>query len=294
MPEAWGHGDRFLRCPVLQLALLFCVALSGGVPHAADPTDDPMTEEQVVRMVLAGQSRASIVDEINRRTVRFDTSSEMLEELRLAGVPRPVITAMVARQRSQQSRDTVTEPADPAPATGPQLQIAINASESRAEEPSRLRIDRSVVPALAGQLQLPPADPPPKIDDVALFVDCRTAEHVPDHWRGVSPLGRDFVSLPRHRMLAFVAGAARSDDRLTLELPRTVEIELQHAAPHRLSIGVAIQIGDRFYRVTDDLLESPAGLPAAMTLLANVGAGRNGALDSIDVAWSTTAVVKLP
>ena len=45
---------------------------------------------------------------------------------------------------------------------------------------------------------------------LAVVLLCRTATHVPDHWRNQTPLGRDFSSVPRHRLLAFLAGARKT------------------------------------------------------------------------------------
>ena len=60
---------------------------------------------------------------------------------------------------------------------------------------------------LAESLQLGPRPADRKVNDLALFLACRTPEHVPGLWRTASPLGRDFVSIPAHQMIAFEAGA---------------------------------------------------------------------------------------
>ena len=65
------------------------------------------------------------------------------------------------------------------------------------------------------------------------------------------------IGKSRHRMVLFQTGAkaeARGGKRaeagvLTLNVPLEIEIELDADQAHDLSIGLAVEIGDRFYRV---------------------------------------------
>jgi len=69
---------------------------SWGSP--ADPPADLMRTEDVVRMLVTGTSTSEAVAAIRSRDVDFNLSEEMLDELRLAGVPDEVIEAMKERQ----------------------------------------------------------------------------------------------------------------------------------------------------------------------------------------------------
>ena len=96
--------------------------------------------------------------------------------------------------------------------------------------------------------------------NLAILLACRTADHVPDHWRSKSPVGRDFLSMPRHRLLAFVAGAGpgeadESDEEqqiLELRVPETIEVDLEPGVAHDLTLGVAVEIEGRYYLAVAD------------------------------------------
>ena len=140
-----------------------------------------------------------------------------------------------------------------------------------------LTLRDTVDPPTVEALQLRPEEQ--QITDLAIVLACRTADHVPDHWRSQTPLGRDFRFTPRHRLLAFIGGADRTAAGKTqqmlskvgkvpgewdslpevgileLPVPEAIEVELETAVAHDLTLGVAVQIGDRYLMVASDGLD---------------------------------------
>jgi hypothetical protein len=145
-----------------------------------------------------------------------------------------------------------------------------------------MRVANLVPPDTLKQLGV--RDPEARITNVAFYVACHSSTHVPDHWRGQTPLGRDFHSVTRHKMLAFHSEAIpdnggeaatqtssssvedgatpKADERtvLKLEIPEKIAVELDPTEEHDLSAGVAVQIDGRYYRVVSD--ESEGFVPA--------------------------------
>ncbi len=210
--------------------------LAQGPPAPAPP----LTNEDVVRMLVAGASREEVLEAIHTREVAFDLSPEMVAELRLAGVPEEIVAAMQARERLERARRAPGPPERPAVP-----QAFLQLEEATGRQTVSLRLPRELPPAAAQALQLQGEDV--AIEDAALFVVCLTPEHVPDYWRNASPLGRDFTSMPRHRMLAFLAGArADRKGQLELALPARALLSCPHEDSHDLAAGVAARLGGRF------------------------------------------------
>jgi hypothetical protein len=231
------------------LAALLVASLGSGIGETPDP---PMTEEEVVRRHVAGDSARELVEEIERREPGFDVSTEMLEELRRAGIPDAVIEAMQQRQAAQNAAETGPVEQQIPPSV-PQLTISIVRRGTRT-----LSINRNIHPQLAAEWELGNAPEDRVFAGMALYLACHTGRHVPDHWRNKSPLGVDFLSMRRHRMLLFVPGRSSGKEEgsdglhVRLDLPRTIEVALEPGDEHNLSLGLALQIGGRYYRLTDD------------------------------------------
>jgi len=212
----------------------------------------PMTEEDVVRLFVGGASTEAMLDEIRTRPAAFELEEGMLEELRLAGLPAAVIDAMTARMAELEPDEPEPPPElieEPA-----MLRVLLNPDRSSGKL-GVLRLGGRVTAQMAETLGLPRQVEGDSFEDLAIFVICRTATHVPDQWRTRSPLGRDFVMSPRHKMLAFVAGATVEDrgdgpdgDLLTLEIQAEIEVELAPNESHDIAVGVAIRAGGRYYR----------------------------------------------
>lgn len=259
----WNHR----RYPWLGLILIVVSST------ASQETPERMRNEEVVRMMVSGAETSKVLEEIRGRIVEFDLSDEMLDEMRIAGVPEQVIEAMKERQREQDPPKGVEE-GGPDPDAPPSLTVSLNPALPEivgSEEPA-LYFPTFLGEMEAQALQLGNSDEERSVMDLALFLACRTPEHVPDFWRSKSPLGRDFASMPRHRILAFHPGAVEIDGKevpgklkrrirefgrpagrsatfLRLEPPETLRAEAEGKEPHHLVLGVSIQVGDRFFRV---------------------------------------------
>ena len=242
------HRRAMARLAAALIGLSLLVAADDG---------DVLHDEDVVRMHVSGTPAEELIRLIRERQVDFDISDEMRNELRLAGVPQPVIAAMVARQKELDAAKA-PPPLEEPPGL-PRLTIRLNPDPDAkdAERPPLRHPDR-VPPAVAQDLGL---GDEARVTNLAILLACRTPDHVPDHWRSKSPVGRDFLSMPRHRLLAFVAGAEpgkadESDDEeqqiLELRVPETIEVDLEPGVPHDLTLGVAVEIEGRYYLAVAD------------------------------------------
>lgn len=257
-----------MRSTLLAAASLLVVSLGPAV--ALDPLS-PMTEEEVVRRHVAGEGVETILREIKRRDPQFDLSSDMLLELRHAGLPEALIEAMRQRQAEQEPEAAEPPEVQAAPAA-PQLTVTFSQKDGGS---SKISIGRQVDPRLAEQWKLGEAPEDREFADLALYLVCRTPDHVPDHWRTKSPLGRDFFSMPRHRMLVFVAGSSNTEERdggskLRLELPPAIEVELEPDIAHDLTLGLAVQVGGRYYTWKHDTRDSLVLGDEGLELVATV------------------------
>jgi hypothetical protein len=259
MPSSRRRGFPLL---VLLTALLLTLAVSRG----EDPPVRPLDNEEIVRMLVAGRSVRAVIHEIDTRPVEFDLSDDMLVELRSAGVPQEVIAAMRERQTEV---DRKRPGAKPSPVVaieaGAPLHLRLQPEPKDGKEARVLLLPDRIDDDVAKRLQLGSTDEARTLTDVAVFVACTTADHVPDQWRSKTPLGRDFVSSRRHQMLEFHPGAAPLDAKAALgwlrglgakqpdgkpagyhrlELPQELAPELTPEVAHDLVIGVAVRIGD--------------------------------------------------
>lgn len=282
---------RLRRRSVVEAALALVVA---ALALAAGP----LRNEDVVRMIVAGKPVSEIVGTIKGATTEFDLSDEMVQELRLAGVPDSVVGAMRERQAEIERAEAASAPpraASPA-ASGVPLEIDLRPAGARggdAEGPVVVVPER-LDDATARALQLGPTPEDRTVTDVAVFLACRTADHVPDQWRSKSPLGRDFVSVARHQMLDFRSGATRvakkeARDRhargegpseggsLRLEVPASLRADVEPGVAHDLTLGVAIQVGDRFLQIAqalkDNVLPGAEGVRLDAEIHGRAGAG---------------------
>ena len=260
-------------------------------------------------MLLSGASPAQVIDRIRTSAVDFDLSEEMIVELSTAGVPASVIEAMKERQAELAPPE---EPVEEASAeSGPVLRITLltngdakkkkKKKNQEEEKQKTIEIDEYVDPALAAEWQLSGADER-IFTDIAIYVACVTPYHVPDHWRSKTPIGRDFYSMPRHKMLAFAPGAEwekagffkklgmsipsvassgtdgtasssltsgkTKSGTLAYPVPPSIEIELQPGDPHDIVLGIAVEIDGRFYRFTDAMLEDVSVLDDDVEVVA--------------------------
>ena len=94
------------RPPLPLLIAIAALVLSPAHPEAA-PTSDakevnrqtaPLRNEDIVRLVMTGTPEKAILDLIDDRLVDFDLCTEIIAELRTAGVSDAMIRAMRRRQ----------------------------------------------------------------------------------------------------------------------------------------------------------------------------------------------------
>jgi hypothetical protein len=292
------------------LAILLAIGVGGTLlPVAAD---EPLTDEDVVVMFVSGQSVASIIDKINRSRTAFDLSDEMLGELRSAGLPAELLQAMIDRQRElDHEAEPHAEPqAEEETSSPPTLRLRIDAGSESKQGESRpaIRILDTVDPATRERLRMRSDDP--RFTDIAVALLCTTQDHVPDQWRSQTPLGRDFVNTPRHRLLAFVSGATREepgklDDLakklgtavtgsgeaaapaaiLALEIPDQIEVRIEPDVVHDLTLGVAFQAEGRFYLVAADGPEEIVLTLDGLVLDASIEGSKDEPLSALTVRW---------
>lgn len=236
------------------LVAVLCVALAW--PLAAE---EPMRDEDVVRMVIQGVPQADIVAEIRSRVTAFDLSDEMVDELKIAGVPAGVIAEMRRRQAEIDgpAPDEVVEVPDPEaeyerpPVLTLGITVRVGGKDVPDGEPAVLEFPTAASDVVGNSLELDPAPDARAIGSAATYVMCTTSTHVPDHWRRESSLGRDFLTVPRHRLLSFqpdatIAGEG-GDARLRAAVPESIELSLETEVTHMLQVGVALEIGGRYY-----------------------------------------------
>jgi hypothetical protein len=257
---------------LVSLALLL-TALLAAYPALAESDEPPLHNEDVVMMLVGGENPARVIDVIRARVTEFDLSDEMMTELGLAGVPAEVVRAMRERQAE------IDGPAEPVVDEGEPTAPAESESGFRvtiedADVPEDDRTEGTfmvVLPALltgpaAARLELPEDEASRTIARAAIAIACVEPRHAPDHWRAESPLGRDFFFTPRHKLVRFEVGTTSTPDpveseRPTIEVtfPTTIEGPLD-GPEHRLLIGLAVEVGDRWYLIRSiDLGESPTG-----------------------------------
>jgi len=251
-----------------RIALILLAGLAWSVQGQTDPLP-ALSEEEVVRLFVQGMVEDELIRKIETSPGEYDLSDEMLDELRIAGIPDAVLRAMI--QRQAELHPAIEEPETSVESGAPRLVVRLNPDWKATEErplPSLRTLD-AMDPELAQRLGLRSTDLP--ITDMAIALFCRTADHVPDHWRSKTPLGRDFVLVPRHRMLVFVSGAESSPagklrktfnkllmapgvrdsladlNVLSLEIPERLGVELEPGVAHDLMLGIALNIGNRNY-----------------------------------------------
>lgn len=270
------------RKAALACCLLFAASVCTSATAQA-ASNDTMTLEDVVQLFVQGTSADELIRRIETSQVDFDLQEDMLDELRLAGLPEKLIEAMQRRQLElhppPQPADDVDGDTETTPTNALTVRLDLHgATKIRDGEDDRgLRLF-DVVPQDTLKI-LGVRDPAARISDIAIYVACLSATHVPDHWRGQSPLGRDFNSVTRHKMLAFHGGAVAQNPGeakqsvlarmlggaavpdvdgwsvLNLAVPEQLTAPLDAAEGHDLSVGVAIRLDGRYYRIVSDEIE---------------------------------------
>jgi hypothetical protein len=225
---------------VLAMGVVVALTLSGwGAADAA------LTNEDIVRMVASGSPESAVLDAIRTHAEAFDLTTDMVEELKLAGVSPAIIAAM--RQKHAESAPPPPSVERPARGKVPLL-VTLNGGTT------------IKVPAWADEdakekLRLPKENDQREVKDLAVFLGCVTSEHVPDLWRSKTPLGRDMSFVARHELLAFAPGDTPAGKPPRLTIPARLEAEVDDSEPHDLVLGVAARIGDRWIQLGSTVLK---------------------------------------
>ncbi|HKQ60286.1 MAG TPA: hypothetical protein VJS92_03310 [Candidatus Polarisedimenticolaceae bacterium] len=221
----------------------------------------PLTEKDVVRRWVGGESVAQLLAAIRASEARFDLSPEMLDELRRAGLPHELIEAM------QRHQAQLAPAAVPVPDTPPSLRVRVEGSR-------RIHLPPALSPEEGRALELESLRPEARqIDGVALWLACLRPDHVPDSWRTVSPLGSDFHAMPRHELLAFVPLQRDGDSWICGT--QALEAALEPATEHDLAVGLAIRAGERWLTLGQDTWKGFTAGGSRAELQARLELGRD-------------------
>ncbi len=254
--------------------------------------DRPLTDEDIVRRVISGESHERIITLIRDSTVDFDLSDEMVGEMKLAGVPDRIVEAMRDRQLELNPPIVPEIEVEAAPA----LTVHFKGTSSivfPAELPDEA-VRKTGLSVEAGEH---------KITGAALFIGCIAPTHVPNHWRSKTPMGRDFAYARRHRLLSFapdyeaVTGGilkkvGLSKAGVRLKIPQTLNLELDRGGPHELIIGIAFQAGDRYYAYRQLPLEGVVPGESATDLTIRIRQVKSASLEFELMQIKNTAAIR--
>lgn len=236
----------------------------------ATPQESPLTNEDIVRMVASGTPEDEVREAIHSHKEAFDLSSEMIDELKLAGVPAAIVAAM-ARRHAENAPPVV--PVKPASQGRASLVVSLN---GRGGGSRTIRVPAWADEDAKEALELPKENDQRGVKDLAVFLACASPGHVPEFWRSKSPLGRDMSFVTRHEMLAFVAGDTPVGKAPRLVLPARLEAEVADTDPHDLVLGIAARIGDRWVQLGAAVLKKATISPGQKPLSGRVEqAGRS-------------------
>jgi hypothetical protein len=246
------------------LAGLGATAAIGAPPAAAKPA---LTNEDVVRLVMTRTPEKDILAAIDSRTVDFELSADMVEELRQAGVNATIIEAMRRRQAAMPKST-----APPAPSTTPtpgrtgtlRLEFMEETGE-KAPPSARSAIALKSLPkgmSRRGGVEVG------LMSDMALAVLCITSDHVPDHWDTRSPL----QGAPRHELLLFRPQSAtekvKGHEVLYLDHLPSYEVVLPEGTHNIVVAAAGKQAGSGTWRLLESDGAKVGILPGRTTRVA--------------------------
>lgn len=245
----WGATVCARSSAPVPLALILSLALASlAAPVAAatapprEKARPPLTNEDVVRLVVYGTKEEVILKEIASRTPAFDLDPGVVVELERVGVSAAIIDAMRLRQAS------VARP-HAAPADASTTRPAAETAPAAAAPAGSLEI--AFAPSADGKpleifaiATMPKNAPRPEkseigtVSDLAIAILCTTGDHVPDHWDTLTPL----AGAPRHELVLFRPGSHRYTDKgfelLALDRLPVGPVPLS-AGHHALLVGLA-------------------------------------------------------
>jgi hypothetical protein len=233
---------------------------------AVAPAPAPMTNEDIVRLVVNGTSEAAILREIARRPPLFDLEPGVVTELENVGVGRGIIEAMRRRMLE----------AGPPPAAGAAAPSGAATTEDQGAVILKFApAPKGAAPPEVFAIMARPKNAPRADDgevgltsELALVLICTTSTHVPDHWDTRTPL----VGAPRHEMLLFRPGSRTRKERgfelLVLDRTDPEPITLP-AGRHAFVAGLAGRQGSGDWRLISsdgETAEVPAGGSVTLAL----------------------------
>jgi hypothetical protein len=219
-------GGRVLLLGLLVMALPSVIA--------ASKPKGPLTNEDVVRMVMTGTAEKDILAAIESRPADFDLTTDMVDELRRAGVDDTIIVAMRRRQAAMPQPEPSPTPVPEAGRSGT-LRVEFADGSDTASPAERSAIALKSLPkgmSRHGGVEVG------LMTDMALVVLCISADHVPDHWDTRSPI----QGAPRHELLLFRPGSGtdklKGHEVLYLDHEASYEVPVPEG-DHNIVVGAA-------------------------------------------------------
>ena len=237
-------------------ALLLAAALAAA--------DTPMTDDEVVRRLSAGESVDAILADVQRRPPAFDVSEDMVAELRAAGVPEAVLQAMIARAAAAAPKEEPPAPgqapASPSPAATPRPMAELRLTPAELT----VAVSRRIDPQLLAELDLPAGAL--EADALALAVFCASHDHDDPgvlRW----PEGRVPKELAKERLLAFFPAteASRQGSKLRVALPNPMVVPLLAGVSHDVVVAAVMRAGGVWVVLTQDTLHGARAETGAFT-----------------------------
>jgi hypothetical protein len=216
---------------------ILVVALCASAPSFGRDATEVLDNEAVVQMLVRGASESEILKAIeDAPRVSFDLEPDMIRELESAGVSRKVLGAM--RRRQSEAGETPQPQTAAVPKGG--LLIRFSGSPAKkAGQPVVFQVIRKIPKWAADQMGMLQR---PEVEDLAFFLLCTRADHVPDHWQDRTEL-KEFT---RHEKLLFRSGShpgkSHGFEVMALDLPDSLSLEIAEG-DHRLVAGVAAKTG---------------------------------------------------
>jgi hypothetical protein len=284
---------RPLRRPlsIVHLAILlsWLPSIPATIAGAGDP-QKPLTNEDIVRLVMTGTAEKAVLGLIEQRMVDFDLSPDVVSELGLAGVGDTLVEAMRRRQAAMPRRRLSSSLTPEGTRLGT-LEIVLEGPPDREDKAGRSIIAAKALPEGARR---PPGLEVGLVSDLAFAVLCTTGDHVPDHWDIRSRL----EGAPRHALLLFEARSASEKKKgfeiLYLDYPSAYTTSVPEGRHALQFAAVGKHVGSGAWRLlaTDGAtLSIASGAVSRVTL--EVGSRLSGSYMSgfdLDIRWAVGAV----
>jgi len=233
-------------CLALSLSFLFLTALS------ADEAG-PLTNVDIVRMAAARVSEKEIIRTIREAdSTTFDLESDMVVELRRAGVSQAIIDVMLEVQPQ-------IRPEQPDPESTDVVNLEVRFPDRDPENPAS---NTASLPGVADETNQ---------NSILFYVACLAPTHVPDLWQTKTPMTTRFQ---RHKLIGVIEENITESDKkkknvkVHLVLPETTLMEIP-AGPHQLEVGLAGKVDEEGWfplASAEGILDAQMGVPALLEI----------------------------